>query len=425
MFARIAGSETLDVSASETATPDSGATFQGATPDGSRVYFVANAGLTAESNSAGRDLYECHLVDSGSGPECELTDLSVNLEGGEAQVGVILGGSLPSALVGVANDGARAYFIAQGQLEPGQGPSQAENEAANSYSLYEVETESGDIAYVATIAGSNASKTTLGGTTVTARASASGRYLLFESSARVTAYDSGGLEEAYLYDAQAGSEAARLACVSCRQDGEASVNTGAVGTQPLLGESLAIREGRPLAFFKSRDALAAGAVEGEWSLYEWSHGQVFKIATEKPGVSLPNFIGTLKFIGTNADATDLYFFDSAALNWENPEGRDAAWDARVGGGFPEPPPAPPGCDPSAESSCQGPAAPAPASPAAGSATFNGEGNVKEKPKKHKKHHKKKHKHHKKAKHNNKKGKGKKGKNNKRHARALTERRASR
>ena len=408
VFVRIDGTETLDVSASETPTPDSGATFQGATPDGKRVYFVANAGLTAESNTAGRDLYECEIVDPGSGPECELTDLSVNPESGAAEVGVILGGSVPFGLVGVAADGSRGYFIAQGQLEAGQGPSQAENEAANSYSLYAYQRGSGEFSFIATIAGNEASSIVLGGTTVTARASASGRYLLFESSAQVTAYDSGGLEEAYLYDAQAGSEAARLACVSCRQDGEASVNTGAIGTKPLLGESLAVRGGEALAFFKSRDALAAGAVEGEWSLYEWAHGQVFKIATEKPGVSVPNWIGTLKYIGTNADATDLYFFDSAALNWENPEGRDAAWDARIGGGFAEPAAPPPGCDPGVESSCQGPGSPAPgAPPAAGSASFTGPGNAK--PRKHKKHKKAHKKHRRRHHHKKRRGHGKKHK----------------
>ena len=409
VFVRIDGSETLDVSASETATPDTGATFQGATADGKRVYFVANAGLTAESNTAGRDLYECVIVDSGSGPECELTDLSVNPESGAAEVGVILGGSLPSALVGVANDGSRAYFIAQGQLEAGQGPSQAENEAAKSYSLYEYEAEgAGTIRYMATIAGGQAARIALGGNTVTARASASGRYLLFETAGNVTGYESGAIEEAYLYDAEAGSDAATLVCVSCRPDGEASINTGAVGTSPLQGESLAIREGKPLAFFKSRDALAAGAVEGEWSLYEWAHGQVFKIATEKPGVSVPNFIGTLKYIGTNADATDLYFFDSAALNWENPEGRDAAWDARIGGGFAEPAPPPPGCDPGVESSCQGPGAPAPgAPPAAGSASFTGPGNAK--PRKHKKHKKAHKKHRRRHHHKKRRGHGKKHK----------------
>ena len=48
VFTRIDGSETVDVSASETLIPDNGAEYQGATPDGSKVYFTANSGLTAE-----------------------------------------------------------------------------------------------------------------------------------------------------------------------------------------------------------------------------------------------------------------------------------------------------------------------------------------------------------------------------------------
>ena len=403
VFVRIDGSETLDVSASETATPDSGATFQGATPDGSRVYFVADAGLTTESSASGRDLYECQIVEGGGGEaECELTDLSV-APSGAADVGVLLGGGLPSALVAVAEDGSRGYFIARGQLEAGQGPTLAENEADDAYSLYEYE-EGGGPSYVARIAGGDASGIALGGTTVTAKASPDGRHLLFESSADVTGYESGGIEEAYLYDAEAG----KTVCVSCRPDGQAPVGTGGAGTQPLQGAALAIRGGAPLVFFKSRDALASGAVEGEWSLYEWSHNQVFRIAGEKPGISVPNYIATLKYIGTDADATDLYFFDAAALNWENPEGRDAAWDARVGGGFAEPAAPPPGCDPGAESSCQGPGAPPPGSPpAAGSASFAGPGNVKAK--KHKKHKKAHKKHRRRHHHKRRRGHGKKHK----------------
>ena len=371
-FARIDGSETLDVSASETSTPDSGATFQGATPDGRRAYFVANAGLTTPSSSEGRDLYECHIL---AGPECELRDLSVAPEGA-AKAGALIAGGPPASLVGMADDGSRAYFIARGQLEAGEGPTLGENETANSYSLYEYAEESGEARYLATVTGANATSLTLAaGAGATARASPDGRYLLFESSAKVTSYESGGAPEAYLYDAEAGSEEAAITCVSCRQDGEASINAPG-GLSLLQGPSLAIRGGEPLAFFRSRDALAAGATDGEWSLYEWSHGQVFKVATEKPGASTPGHPETLSLIGANADATDLYFFDSAALNWENPEGRNAAWDARIGGGFQEPPAAPAPCDPSAEGSCQGPAAPAPSSPAAGSAGFSGEGNVK-------------------------------------------------
>lgn len=390
VFVRIGGSTTLDVSASETAAPDTGATYQGATPDGSSVYFLANAGLTAVSNPSGTDLYECRIVESGGGePECELTDISVDPAGGPAEAGELVG-SLLAGLVGVADDGSRAYFAAQGQLDPDHGPTLAENKAAKTYSLYEYERSADEVHFIGSLTKDNLQSAVVLGGYPRSTVSPNGRYLLFESSTNLTGYDSGGLPEAYLYDAEADEEA--VTCVSCRQNGQPSLNPGGANTAPLWSRSLALRNGKPLAFFISRDGLAPGpegeSLEGEWALYEWSHGQVFHIATNKPGTAPPKEGGLVRFLDTNADATDLYFADPVALNWENPEGRNAIWDARVGGGFPEPPPPSEPCDAATEGPCQGPAATPPVTPGAGSATFNGAGNLKPKPHKKAKHKKK-------------------------------------
>jgi len=413
VFVRIDGTKTLDVSQSPLAT-NTGAVFQGATPDGSRVYFTANAGLTAETSSEGRDLYECHIVEGPGGePECELTDLSVADGAGGAEAGGVFVGGV-GALVGLAADGSRAYFIARGQLMAGEGNTFAENQAANTFSLYLYEAASGAVRFVGTVGGGSEelkSVTTGNFKEHTSRTSRDGRYLLFESSANNTGYESGGKPVVYLYDAEA-AEGEELACVSCRQDGKAPgypsatrLLRGVGRNRTYLSQSLVVRNGKPLVFFKSTDALALGAAQGEWNLYEWAHGQVFTIARDLPGATPPAGKGTIEFFGASADGTDLYFVDAAALNWENPEARRSVWDARIGGGFAQPT-APPPCDPTGEGSCQGPGqGPAPSAPAPGSATFNGPGNVKSKQHK-KKHHKKKHKKH------HKKGKGKKGKHNK-------------
>jgi hypothetical protein len=171
-----------------------------------------------------------------------------------------------------------------------------------------------------------------------------------------------------------------------------------------LAQSLVVRGGKPLVFFRSRDDLALGGVEGEWAIYEWIHGQVFSIASDLPGATSPSGEGsTISFMGASSDGTDLYFVDSAALNWENPEARRVAWDARVGGGFSQPPSVT-NCSPTAEGSCQGPASPAPVAPPAGTVTFNGPGNVK--PKKHQKNKHEKKKQQKKKQHKGKKSQGK-------------------
>jgi hypothetical protein len=386
VFVREDGRITKDVSASETSTPDTGATFQGATPDGSRVYFLANAGLTAEASSAGTDLYEYNLH-AGT-----LSDLSVDHEAGGAEAGGENTTDARGSLVGLADDGSRAYFVASGQLVAGHGETLAQNEADETISLYEYETATKAVHFVATVSANKFFLKTLviedGGEAVS-RVSPDGRYLLFESNRDLTGYETDGAAEAYLYDAEADAES--LVCVSCRQDGRPS--NYATNTAPRLESAtgwaesslrsawprtLVEREGGPLVFFTSHDRLAEGAVEGENNLYEWAHRQVYRVATDLPGgTSLKGEEtgGTLlSFAGASADGTDLYFFDAGALNWEDSEARRAAWDARVAGGFAEPA-ASVSCEPASEASCQGAASPAPNSPPVGSSTFAGPGNL--------------------------------------------------
>jgi hypothetical protein len=366
LFVREGGTVTRDVSASHTSTPDTGATYQGATPDGSRVYFTANAGLTSSSSAEGTDLYEYDLKSEA------LTDLSASDEVGGAEV---------AGLVGVGDEGSQVYFVALGRLVPGQGGTLVQNRNAGTESLYD--EAGGTVRFVGAVdtsddVATNTSKQR------TSRVSPNGRYLLFESSAQVTGYDNDGAPQAYLYDAQAQGEA--TVCVSCRQDGGPTSSplaplSGADGGSDALYEpqSLVIREGQPEVFFESRDDLAAGAGSGasqggEWNIYEWAHDQVFDMASEPSTHGNPTFIH-VEFEGASSDGLDLYFTDPGRLNWENPEGRYAVWDARVGGGFPEPPMPAAGCEPAVEGSCQGGASQAPASSATGTAIFSGPGNT--------------------------------------------------
>lgn len=389
VFAREDGSHTVDVSTSETSTPDTGATYRGATPDGSRVYFTANAGLATSSSEAGTtDLYE-YDFDKPAGHR--LADLSVTSEAGGAAV---------QAVVGIAADGSHAYFTATGQLVPGRGKTRVQNNADGTLSLYD--SKEGALSFVATVTRSP-EFSGFPGAAESTRVSPTGRYLLFESVGNVTGYESGSVAQAYLYDADNSVEP--TVCVSCRQDGLPPA--GALSSlRPLEGvsranplykpQSLVMRDGRPEVFFSSRDRLAPGALAGPAAggLYEWSHGQVFLIAPEPVEVTGQNeqkVSGVAGLTGASEDGADLYFSDPATLNWENPEGRYAVWDARVGGGFAPPASSPPTCDPDSEeggTACRGPEAVAPGRSGAGTAKFNGEGNVKKKLKKGKKKHRK-------------------------------------
>jgi hypothetical protein len=429
VFVREGGTVTHDVSASETSVPDERAIYQGATPDGSHVYFVANAGLTPETSSTGADLYEYDF----SKPEGErLTDLSVDHDSGGASVGGEVRASGVGALVAVSDDGTHVFYIARGQIVAGEGKTFSQNKADNTFSLYEYDAATEKVRYVASIGGSNREEleaVTLGASALwTSRVTADGRYLLFESSQSPTPYRSHGYPEVYLYDGAAPPSEA-LVCVSCRQDGgppagsiaaafrQGKLAKGGGQNELYAPQSLVMHGGQPRVFFTSLDRLAAGAREGEQNLYEWAHGQVFRIATESPGQATVagNVSGATYFAGASEGGTDLYFFDAEALNWENREGRYGAWDARVGGGFPEPLPAPEACRATGEGSCQAPAAAPPGSPTAGTTSFVGPGNVKATPKhkRHRKHHQRRH--HGKKRNGRKYGKKHHGKQQQRHA----------
>jgi hypothetical protein len=241
---------------------------------------------------------------------------------------------------------------------------------------------------VGAVSGANGQPDNLIAGKATSRVSPDGRYLLFESSVNVTGYESGGASEAYLYDADTGA----TVCASCRPDGRPSVaktgisdrvlSPGGEPDQPLYApRSLVMRNGDPLVFFRAPDALAPGALQGgnpsreaegagggqRENLYEWAHGQLYLISSEPERGEQP------RFFGASEEGTDIYFSDGAALTWEDPQGRLAAWDARAGGGFVEPAPSAAGCDPVDEGSCEGAVSPL-SSPPVGSASFSGPGN---------------------------------------------------
>ena len=378
IFVRENGTVTRDLSQSETSTPDGGALFQYATPEGSRVFFIANAGLTPVSSTSGFDLYEYNLETN------RLSDLSVTSEDGGAEVGTLAQGpgGAPEGFggfLGASHDGTQVYFAARGELVPGIGRSFDENAAANTFSIYG--EHDGKVSYAGTMTAAELQQKS------SVRVSPDGRYLLYQSRANLTGYDSGGAREAYLFDARSTTEP--IVCVSCRQGGQPSVEP--VGNSPLGGEErqnpfhprarLVVRNGQAVVFFTSFDRLAPGAVSGDTNLYEWAHNQVFLITTEPPDLQDPpdsqgGVKESIEFMGADADGSDLYFNTPAALTWEDPDQRISVYDARVDGGFP-PLPAPPSpCASIVEGACQGLSVSPPAVGNPSSSTFVGPGNKK-------------------------------------------------
>jgi hypothetical protein len=157
--------------------------------------------------------------------------------------------------------------------------------------------------------------------------------------------------------------------------------------------SSAISEDGERVLFITEDALVAQDVNGPCSktgggygyypcsdIYEWHDGRVSLIT---PGDEASD-VGLL---GIGASGRDVLFFTRQKLvGWDQDNLLDI-YDARIGGGFAEPPAQPAICEGEA---CRGQGTSAPGGAGAGTAVFNGPGNpAPKKQAKHAKRHKKK------------------------------------
>jgi hypothetical protein len=414
----------IDISQSETATPNNGNShYWIASTDGRRIFFTARYGLAADGSSSA-PIATCANAAVGSstgasGEGCDLYEFDLDKPAGErlTDLSPDLTDPKGAGVVGVldaSESGEYVYFAARGRLGAG-GRTEAESLASSTYNVYLA--HAGSTTFVGTLGEAEAGTqgqalvANMGAFPWTSQASSDGRFLVLESSLGVA----GGSRMAYLFSAQEDA----TVCVSCRHDGKGPFPTAGSRFQLLVSPVLGgiNRVSRPTAltdggrlYFYSADPLASNSVEGRRNLYQWEHGQVSLIATEPEGVAkfplemLPNanFFG-----GASADGGDVYFTSPSALTGSDKDERWDIYDARVGGGFPEPL-APSPCDAGAEGSCNGAPVGTPTQVTPSTPGFVGPGNPKAeaKPKHHKKkHHKKKHhKRHGKTKHHKRAGK---------------------
>lgn len=373
-----------DVSQSETATPNDGnSRFWTASTDGRRVFFTARYGLASNRSSVGMSTCDNAPAanGNGSGEGCDLYEYDLGKPVGERLIDLSpdvtdLKGAGVVGVLDASEDGRLVYFAARGKLGA-EGRTEAENLKAGAYNLYLA--HAGAVRFVRALGQAEAIKgNALVSTDIfrnwTSRSSADGTTFVFESSLGVP----GGVPMAYLYSAVDGT----TLCVSCRHDGAAPYSAHPLtrlidanrtnNSDRLFQPAVLTGDGR--LYFYSFDPLATGAIEGRRNLFQWAHGQVSLIATEP--ANIPQAFGTVEgisfFGGVSADGGDVYFASPVS-----PPGLGQAdgwnvYDARVGGGFPEPA-SPVPCDAAVEGACN-PGAPGPrtgGSPA--TATFEGPG----------------------------------------------------
>jgi hypothetical protein len=153
-------------------------------------------------------------------------------------------------------------------------------------------------------------------------------------------------------------------------------------------------------------------VEEQNNVYEWAHGQIFRLVSAGEGAQAIAISGEYAaFGGASADGSDVYVVTPESLTWEDGDQRLSAYDARIRGGNPEPPPPAVPCDAAAENSCQTPSQSVPETAGAATTADSGAQNFeaqKKSPAKKKSNKGKKKKKAKKGKKGSKKRKGKAG-----------------
>jgi hypothetical protein len=362
LYDRIDGQRTVEVDESQGGSGLSGGgSLQAATSDGSKVFFLDDSKLTADSTAAAGepDLYECALPEGVS--KCELTDLTVAAAGEHADVQRVtpLG----------SHDNSYVYFVAKGVL--------ASNTRAftNSEGMDVVEGAQTGQENMYLWNGSKTEFVAAGaldnGHRGNEQTSPEGKWLSFESRMSLTGYNNEGVPELFVYSAATGD----LACASCNPTGEPPVAGGGVpeynasGNEELFGvfRRRDVLTDAGQVFFETTDALVPADTNGVLDVYEYESGHVYLISS---GTS--SFESNLE--GTSESGDDVFFRSNQQLvPLDNQEGEIVIYDARVAGGFAEPS-SPPPC--TTADACRAAATPQPSiygEPA--SQTFSGVGNL--------------------------------------------------
>jgi hypothetical protein len=377
LYVRTDAATTAKLNASERAAADAfaPAKYFDATPDGARAFFTTTQALSDDAPIDGNaKLYSYDTTKPASAPD-NLTLLSPDAE--KADDGSVEG------VIGAGEDGAYVYFVAQGQLVSGE----PKLDGIRGIYLW----HAGALRYLGPLNALQgmAELLSISGNANTsprqARLSANGTQLLFSSfngEGLLSRYGGtdhdhggcvtggiGGCRELYLYDALADD----LRCVSCRPDGSPSatvpnstlyVRAFSGSTNPATHETQAFSADGRYVFFSTGQRLVQADTNGTTDAY------VYDTASEEPSLlssgedSSPSW-----FLDASADGSDAFIVTREQLSgWDVGNDYDL-YDARIGGGFPEPPPPPPGC---AGDACQ-PAPLALNDPTPSSSGFQGPG----------------------------------------------------
>jgi hypothetical protein len=370
VFVRLGGARTLEVSkpleetCSEVPCPNAqkraSAFFEGASEDGSRVFFTTTAPLVGEDKDTGNDLYMATIgCPSSEGEGCEtakkevrsLVQVSHDPTAGEA--------AEVQGVVRVARDGSHVYFVARGVLSEGanvQGNAPAKG--ANNLYVYERDARypEGHVAFIADLLSSDAGLWL--SSQPEAQSTSDGSFLVFSTYAQLVKSDTDTAKDVYRYDAPSGA-LNRVSLGEAGYDANGNNNafdaTIARGTSSALAFEVhemgtrAISEDGSRIVFTTAERLSEAATNHLVNAYEWH---------ERPGggegevslVSSGSDEEPVRSVVISPSGRDVFFTTVQGLVPQDTDGQTDVYDARLNGGFP-PVPAEP--EPCSGDACQG------------------------------------------------------------------------
>jgi hypothetical protein len=395
---RIDGAETvqLDAKQSGNSSKPGNGVFWAASKDGSVVYFTDENKLISQvkAETGAPDLYR---YDFSEPLGQRLTDLTSGTGKGTVPGNV-------QGVLGASDDGSLAYFVAKAALtsEANEAGQHAE---AGGFNLYLYDANEDKTSFIATLSGEDNSDWETQPKRFTVRVTPDGEHLAFFSTEarKLAGYDNtlaadastkgavgadcrqndgGGLlcPEAFLYDADSG----KITCASCNPSGARPLGPTLVQgwTNMSEGPRFLSDDGKRL-FFESFDPLSDTDKSPKRDVYEFELAGEGSCTSEDlaydPASDGCHFLissgkseDESYFLDASSDGRDAFFTTRSKLvGWDTDEHYDV-YDAREGGGFPEPP--------LIEEPCRGEAclAPTPAGPPPSTTStphFQGSGNL--------------------------------------------------
>lgn len=328
-----------------------GGVFDGASADGSKA-FVSGGGLSMD------------VIDGEPGHEA-LSVVPIDPGPGAASV------------VASSDDGSHVYFTSPDVLA---GPNvRGGSPQAGASNLYVYDSVARETAFVEVAEVAEVNRNDEVGH-YEAQTTPDGRFLVFTTHARLTADDTDTAADVYRYDAQTGG----LLRVSLGEgghddNGNDNAFNASIAVSTLEGhqdraietwrlDTRAISDDGSTIVFSSAEPLSPRALNGNENIYVWheggSEGRVGMIST---GLSQSGDEAPV----VSASGRDVFFVTAQDILPQDSDGLTDIYDARVGGGFPEPAVPAGGCS---GDTCQGPPSVPSLLGAPASAAFHGLGN---------------------------------------------------